>query len=411
MIFNKIKFKLIKLLGKFFGVDLFKLRWIVQGNLIRLLTKEFYLPIINVNMHPWGKIKNLKKIVLIEPFSKVSPAKLKTVASNEDIDIPQLNPLTIFVIEDINVATPIGGVIIERREDNINHSWYPKFYSVGISKFFFTGAYVGYDFHRNDFARGLYEFKNLNEIFNFIKIKKNKINQPCTVIPVIKNYSHWIISYLPKILKFYNSFKYSKIDELKNFEIKFFINKNASKFQIQSLEYFKIPIEFIEDFEIKTKTFFLLETGINDLMQVDDILFIANESVKKINYNPDISSDNSKNMILFREESARQPDFKDQLTSCFENFETIYPHKLNFENQFNKFNKTKCLISWHGAGLANIIWMKEKSKVVEIFPNGHSNHVFLTLCNIKNIDHLTIFENDLKFNFEATIKKIKNFLN
>ena len=134
MIFGKIK--LIKLIGKFFGVDLFKLRWILQGNLIRLLTKEFYLPVINLNMHPWGKIKILKKIIVSKPFSKVSQAKLKTVASNEDIDIPQLKPLTIFVIEDINVATPIGGVILEKKEDNINHSWYPKFYSVGISKFF-----------------------------------------------------------------------------------------------------------------------------------------------------------------------------------------------------------------------------------------------------------------------------------
>ena len=48
---------------------------------------------------------------------------------------------------------------------------------------------------------------------------------------------------------------------------------------------------------------------------------------------------------------------------------------------------------------------------LKIFSNDHINHVFLTLCNIKNIDHLTIFENDLEFNFENTIKKITNFLN
>lgn len=407
MIFGKII--LIKLIGKFFGVDLFKLRWILQGNLIRLLTKEFYLPIINLNMHPWGKIKILKKIVVSKPFSKVSPVKLKTVASNEDIDIPQLKPLTIFVIEDINVATPIGGVILEKKEDNINHAWYPKFYSVGISKFFFTGAYVGYDFFRNDFARGLYEFKNFSEIFDFIKVKKKIIDQPCMIIPVIKNYSHWIISYLPKILKFYDLIKYSKIEELKDYEIKFLINKNASKFQIQSLEYFKIPIKSIEDFEIKTKKLFLLETGINDLMQVDDVLFIANESKK--NFKSDNSLDNSKNFFLSRKESARQSNFEEKIISRFKNFETVYPHKLNFENQIMTFSKTKRLISWHGAGLANLVWMEEKSKVVEIFSNDHINHVFLTLCNIKNIDHLTIFENDLEFNFENTIKKITNFLN
>ena len=95
MTFNKSK--LIKKIGIFLGIDLVKLRWILQGNPIRLLTKEFYLPIINLNMHPWGKIKKLQKILIKDPFSETNQAKLETVASGIDIDIPQTQHMTMFV--------------------------------------------------------------------------------------------------------------------------------------------------------------------------------------------------------------------------------------------------------------------------------------------------------------------------
>ena len=119
MTFNK--FKLIKKIGIFLGIDLIKLRWILQGNPIRLLTKEFYLPIINLNMHPWGKIKKLQKILIKDPFSETNQAKLETVASGIDIDIPQVNPLAIFLIEDVDIITPVGGVVVDVEVKSINH--------------------------------------------------------------------------------------------------------------------------------------------------------------------------------------------------------------------------------------------------------------------------------------------------
>lgn len=405
MIFSKLK--LIKKIGYFFGIDLIRLKWILQGNLFRLFSKELYLPIINLNMHPWGMIKNLKTVVIKDPFLQINEVKLETVASNIDINIPQLNPLTIFLIEDAAAVLPIGGIVINRKVENISDPWYPAIYVVGISKSFFTGAYDGYDFFRNNFARGLYNFKNLKEIFKFLKIKKKTINEPILIIPSIKNYSHWIISYLPKIIKFYYLYRKSQIKELKDIKIKILIYKDVFKFQTESLKYFDIPFESIDDFEVKTKKLILLETGINDLMQVDDVLFIAHDSKKKI-YSENFKK-NFESFFLSRKEYSRYSDLEDEVFSKLKNFKAINTSQLNFEDQVNTFNKAKYLISWHGAGLANLIWMNKGSKVVEIFLDDHINYVFQTLSSIKKIDYLKIYEKDLRDNFEKVITKINNF--
>ena len=405
MIFSKLK--LIKKIGFFFGIDLIKLKWILQGNLFRLFTKELYLPIINLNMHPWGKIKNLKKVIINDPFLQINQVKLKTVASNIDIYIPQLNPLTIFLIEDVAAILPIGGIVINREVKNTSDPWYPACYAVGISKSFFAGGYDGYDFSRNNFARGLYDFKNLKEIFKFLKIKKKRINEPILIIPSIKNYSHWIISYLPKIIKFYYLYRKSQIKELKDIEIKILIYKDVLNFQTESLKYFDIPFELIDDFEVKTKKLILLETGMNDLMQVDDVLFIAHDSKKKIH--SDNAKKNFESFFLSRKGSSRHSDLEDEVFSKLKNFKTINTSQLNFEDQVNTFDKAKHLISWHGSGLANLIWMNKGSKVVEIFLDDHINYVFQSLSSIKKIDYLRINEKDLRNNFEEVIIKINNF--
>ena len=408
MTFNKSK--LIKKIGIFLGIDLIKLRWILQGNPIRLLTKEFYLPIINLNMHPWGKIKKLQKILIKDPFSETNQAKLETVASGIDIDIPQVNPLAIFLIEDVDIITPVGGVVVDVEVKSINHPWFPTCFVVGVSKSFFSGGYDVYDFYRNTFARGLYDFQNFKEIYKFLKIKKKKINEPSLIIPIIKNYSHWIISYLPKVVKFYYLYSTSQIQELKNIKIKILIYKNVSNFQIETLNYFDIPFEIIDNFQVKTKKSILLETGFNDLMQVDDVLFIANKSKKKIHI--ENVKENFESYFLTRIDrkgTDRYSDLEDKLVSNLKNFKTINTSELGFKDQVNIFSQTKNLITWHGAGLANLIWMNKDSKVVEIFSDNHINHVFQTLSSIKRIDYLKINENDLKDNFEEVIIKINNF--
>jgi capsular polysaccharide biosynthesis protein len=112
---------------------------------------------------------------------------------------------------------------------------------------------------------------------------------------------------------------------------------------------------------------------------------------------------------LSRKGSSRHSDLEDEVFSKLKNFKTINTSQLNFEDQVNTFDKAKHLISWHGSGLANLIWMNKGSKVVEIFLDDHINYVFQSLSSIKKIDYLRINEKDLRNNFEEVIIKINNF--
>lgn len=47
-------------------------------------------------------------------------------------------------------------------------------------------------------------------------------------------------------------------------------------------------------------------------------------------------------------------------------FRIIEPEKLSFEDQLSIFSKTKYLISIHGAGLMNMLFMPEKSSIIEL---------------------------------------------
>jgi capsular polysaccharide biosynthesis protein len=47
-------------------------------------------------------------------------------------------------------------------------------------------------------------------------------------------------------------------------------------------------------------------------------------------------------------------------------YETIYAEDLSFEEQVGLFNQTKSLVTLHGAGLTNILWMKPETHVLEL---------------------------------------------
>lgn len=51
-----------------------------------------------------------------------------------------------------------------------------------------------------------------------------------------------------------------------------------------------------------------------------------------------------------------------------EGFETVYAEQLSFRQQVSLFNAAKVLVSIHGAGLTNMLFMQEGTSVVEMLP-------------------------------------------
>jgi hypothetical protein len=68
-------------------------------------------------------------------------------------------------------------------------------------------------------------------------------------------------------------------------------------------------------------------------------------------------------------------------------FEIIYAEDLNWLEQIQLYNSSEYIIAPHGAGLANIIWCKKGTKILEIFPYDNLHFCFATLAKSNNLEY------------------------
>ena len=95
-------------------------------------------------------------------------------------------------------------------------------------------------------------------------------------------------------------------------------------------------------------------------------------------------------------------------------FVKLIPEDLSMQDQFNHFANAKSIISPHGAGLTNLVFSDNKTKVLEIFSPNYLNVCFWALCNLKNIDYFYLkgekiksSDYDILVNIEELEKTLK----
>ena len=137
-----------------------------------------------------------------------------------------------------------------------------------------------------------------------------------------------------------------------------------------------------------------------------------------------ISRSDSQNRIIKNEKSLIR--YLDKY-----NFETHNLSELNFVDQIKLFNESKIIISMHGAGLVNLIFSNEGTKVIEIVPNLYfekndwfehsgekiqrnislSRDHFRLISFFNNIDHYFYFSSILKTKFFNELKNFNQYEN
>lgn len=69
-------------------------------------------------------------------------------------------------------------------------------------------------------------------------------------------------------------------------------------------------------------------------------------------------------------------------------FETIQAEDLSFAEQVQIFSRARCLVSNHGAGLTNILFMREGGKVLELrHQDDDINNCYFTLASALNLNY------------------------
>lgn len=90
----------------------------------------------------------------------------------------------------------------------------------------------------------------------------------------------------------------------------------------------------------------------------------------------------------YRQAIGLTPDVKDKLRELGVTF--FNPAKASIQQQIETFANAKIAIGVHGAGIANILWCQEGTKVVEIFHSKFAPWCYCILANQLNMNYYTI---------------------
>lgn len=217
----------------------------------------------------------------------------------------------------------------------------------------------------SDVSKQLGSRPNEHKIFRKIilpKILKSKYTVGVVATDRGSSYFHWIFDVLPWIKLLTDS----------NFEIdKYLINYSNKPFQNQTLQILNINLNKIIP---SSDNLYLQAYNLIVPSLVNDTSghipkwaceFLRNSFLEKIK-----TDNNYDNIYISRQKAiSRNVINEGKIINFLSNygFKKIILEDLTFKKQVEIFNSAKVIIAPHGAGLTNLVFCKEKTKVVELF--------------------------------------------
>jgi hypothetical protein len=182
------------------------------------------------------------------------------------------------------------------------------------------------------------------------KVSNTSINLPDN------GYYHFVIEDLPR---FYEASKNQQFNQV--------IIGKKTKYVIDTLSFLKITNFIIKKYPICCNALIFSEKNIGGIFTKFDHLGL-------LEFSKEIKSTNS-NQILFIDRKNKQKGYFDRgiryadiIASKFEKFNIsrVYLEDLSFIEQISLIKSAKLVIGFHGAGLANIVWIDHPVKIFEI---------------------------------------------
>ena len=215
------------------------------------------------------------------------------------------------------------------------------------------------------------------------------------------NYGHWLWDVLPRIYLFKKFFPLKKID--------FFLTPSVRfSFQEDSLRLLGLPKKKIIDSNnyrhLQAEEIYA--TSHPSFHHPEKISKFTIEFLRKSFLTKKILSEkndfkmiyldrgesaliNNKNIINFRNLRIilNEDEVKKYLISI--GFKIIKPQNFSFKNQINIFHNVKCVMSLSGAGLANAVFCRPGTKIIEVKTINASNE-FLRISKFCKLNHYQI---------------------
>jgi len=212
------------------------------------------------------------------------------------------------------------------------------------------------------------------------------------------NYYHFITETVYKIVSIegYKEYTFIFPVEIKGYS---FVNEIIKILEINCLflnTFNKSVFKFRKLFFVSEKPY-CEEYDSNIISEIRQI-FLSRLNLKK-----------SKNLKLFisrKKNERRSMHNIEEIENVFRSkgFEIIYSEDYSFQRQVELFLNADFVAAIHGAGLTNILFMEEKSSILEIMPdtqgsNSHVSVVYQSLAKVLKLNYHMIFSDKSKQDF------------
>ena len=226
-------------------------------------------------------------------------------------------------------------------------------------------------------------------------IKSTKITRFSYILFVTNsnshNFFHWFLDVLQKL-----EFASESKNEILNSKIKIIIpNGHENSYVKQSLETFSLDFYFQKKNEIiiSKKSILLPDIAPTGNYRKKQILKLSQRL--KHNWLNKITSKKNKRIYITRKNANyRKLINEDEIidTLLKHEFTVVDFDNISFNEQLKYTLNSEILVSVHGAGLTHMLWMKEKSKVLEIRArdNSHDNCYFSLASDLQHNYFYTI---------------------
>jgi hypothetical protein len=219
-----------------------------------------------------------------------------------------------------------------------------------------------------------------------------------------KNYYHWLIDTLPRLLVVK--------EELKKGEYTLLLPSKPAKFLVSTLSYFDIN-NFVEIDD-------------NEYITVDNLLmpnYLAGSGhihpkkvseVKSFLENKIEANNKFQRIYVSRSrQKTRKLSNEKEVISLLKQFgfETVYFEDMTFEEQVSTVKGAKVLVSGHGANLTNTMFMQEGAGVLELIRKDKPNFCYWALANVARLKYnYQLCDVEKGDNLVVDIDKLKNNL-
>ena len=230
------------------------------------------------------------------------------------------------------------------------------------------------------------------------------------------NYAHCLFDIVPKIKILFLSTNFKKID--------YFYFSKLNKFQKQILKYMNIDEKKVIDSNIYRYVEGSKIMGVSHPNYFNGTISKAHSNMpawipyylKKKFVKHGHSKINPIQIFIDRSDSKQKhcklvnnSEIITYLKS--KGFKILQLSKLNFNQQIDIFANAKIVISPHGAGLANLVFCKKNTNVIEIKPDNHPNKVYKKISSINKLKYKLIKLKHIKNNKKGDMFLNKTILN